>query len=220
MNVSRIPILGMIHPLGISRFQDQDVGGRVKKECLEIVVYEKLPGRSDNLRNLAENADSTNAYGQMAAKIRRFKIAPIFFPGKIKQGDFVRVVWGVKPNTLIPEDAPNWGSPAICIDTPDGEVTLHWSDGKFSSELYSLEFEGGVWVLSGPDLSYSFTDADDFNISPLCMTYPEGYSLIKQTGPSVYYKITRFDHQVDDLGDYHHTHIECEIQDKDNLIPV
>lgn len=220
MNVSRIPIPGMIHPLGISRFQDQDVGGRIKKECQEIVIYERIPGRSDNLRNLSENADSTQAYGEIAAKIRRFKLAPIFFPGKIKQGDFIKVVWGVKPNLMVPDDAPNWGSPALCIDTPYGEDLLHWINGSYNSESHTIAFDGDNWVLTGPSLSHTFTSADAFDKSILCLEFPENYSLIKRTGPSVFYKITRFDHQVDDLGDYHHTYVECEIQDKDNLIPV
>lgn len=139
-------------------------------------------------------------------------------PNKIQKSDYVVVPWGIKPNLNIPYDAPSWGAPAICINTPDDQITLMWEDGKYFHPSYSLFFDE-VWILTGPSLSYEFDDTT-FETNILCRDFPEGYTFAKKTGPAIYYQILRYDHRVDDFGDYHHTILECEIQDKDGRIPV
>jgi len=222
MNKSRIPIYGMVHRFGISRFLKQMVGGRLKSDGeTEIVVYQSIPGRADNLRSLVENKDEKTPYGDHSGKVRRFKLSPLKIPNKLRQGDFVKVGWGTKPNLLAPLSAPVWGAPSLCLKNPGGDsVILHWYDEllEYASETLFLRFDES-WKLSG-DVTHTFTTTADFDDNPLCRSFPSGWSFNKLSGPDIFYKITEFNHQLDDFGMYHHTSLECELEDKDGKCPV
>ena len=134
-------------------------------------------------------------------------------------GDYVKVVWGSKPNFYTPNEAPDWGSPHICLSTPTGDVTLVWQDGKYESTDYTLYFDSD-WCLTGPEgYEYCF-GVDSFETSILCRGFPEGFAFKKLSGPSLYYKILDFNHEVDDFGMYHHTAVTCDLKDKDELFPL
>jgi hypothetical protein len=219
---------GMIHPLSISRFPEENVAGVTRRSTTEVVVYENLPGRVASLRNLVENKDANTDFGEASAKFRLFKLAPIFLPAKIMAGDFVKVVWGVKPNLFLPLTAPDWASPYLCINTPEGPDTLAWKSfggGVYGWEgiEYSIKNSGDSWVLWTNGISgspiYEF-EGSAFDRSFTCLPWPEGFSFVKRSGRSVFYRIVKLDHQVDDLDGYHHTSLECEFEDKDGVLPV
>lgn len=194
------------------------IAGRIRPQCEETILYQNLPGRANNLKKFVENRDQVQGFGAESAKIRKFNLFPPTLPKKLINGDYIKVNWGSKPNFYSPADAPDWGAPHICIETPFGTETLKWTNGKYENEDYSLSFVG-EWVLLGPeDFEYGF-DVTDFNTSILCRNFPSGYKFKKLSGPSLYYKILDFNHELDDFSMYHHTAVTCDLLDKDNTFP-
>jgi hypothetical protein len=201
------------------RFQDQMIAGRIRPNCEETILYLNVPGRANNLKKFVENRDQVQGFGAESAKIRKFNLFPQTLPQKLINGDYVKVPWGSKPNFYTPQDAPTWGAPHLCISTPDGDRTLQWIDGRYESDDYFLSFDSD-WCLTGPDsFEYCF-EVFDFNTSVVCRSFPTGYRFIKPSGPSIYYKILDFNHEMDDFGAYHHTAVTCDLKDKDEAFPV
>ena len=194
------------------------IAGRIRPECEETILYQNIPGRANNLRKFVENRDQVQGFGAESAKIRKFNLFPQSLPKKLINGDYIKVGWGSKPNFYSPAEAPEWGAPHICISTPDGDVTLKWADGRFESEDYSLAFDED-WCLYGPEFEYCF-GVNDFNTSILCRSFPSGYEFKRLSGPSIYYKILDFNHEMDDFGMYHHTAVTCDLKDKDEMFPL
>lgn len=215
---SRIPVIGMTERYTVVRLLDVKQGGRIKKQCQELILYEQVPGRPENLRKLSENRDAQELYGQASSRVRKFKIAPQNPPLKLAREDYLKIPWGQKPNLQIPSTVPDWAAPAVCLSTPDGLVTLTWvPDGlTFTDGAYTLGYDGDTWYLDAVDEPrYEF----DLTLeqSPLCRPFPDGFRFVKQTGPSILYQIVDYSHNTDDVRGYSHTSLECELRDQDGV---
>jgi hypothetical protein len=110
------------------------------------------------------------------------------------------------------------------ISTPEGDDTLTWNavNVSYQSLVYSVIFESGSWKLYELGRPGSFVHDFEvgFETGISCWQWPTGYSFKKKSGVTLFYKILKIDHNVDEYGGYHHTRLECELQDKDNLLPA
>jgi len=179
------------------------------------VIWENIPARIGQNRRFVENESKTTVRGYDNAVVREFIAGFPTLPRDIDRNDFVRIPWGSNPNFHLPVGAPSWGAPSICLRlTVGGPLILTWNFEKDYYEdvstLYTLFFDTS-WKFQTPLILW------DFNItesqSPLCRVWPDGYTFGGTKGPALDYRILRYDHNMDDFGDYHSTHIMAELED-------
>lgn len=192
------------------------VAGRIMPDCEDILVYEKVPARIGDLRKLEENRTSAKGHGDVSSKIRRVQLGGNNSPSKIKDGDYIRIYWGTKPNVYSDLEIPSGYGPWIQIETPGGIETLKWSTDKWVNDNYSIEYSAyeGSWVLvEGVDVIATFGEQNTPQIK--CGTYPTGYKFYRISGPPIDYKIVQFDHREDEYGLWHHTSLQVDLVAKD-----
>jgi hypothetical protein len=210
---SRIRPLNLVHPFQIIRKTDKVQKGRIGKECEVTLLYEKVMGRSSELRFFAENWETPKIQGIDAARVRRFILGFQSIPTRILRNDFVRVPWGVDPNVYAPPDVPMGFGPHIWINTPEGPLLLKWSTQ--SAAYVSDNLETSVTPLDGSfTLFYDGADEEVAGKIP-CADWPVGFSFLRFTGPPVDYRILMIKNQLDDYSRYSYTTVQAELDESD-----
>ena len=138
---------------------------------------------------------------------------PTTLLNKLTENDIIQIPWGFRPNVFCPTNAP--AGPVIIINTPDGQQRLTFDGTNYVGDTYSINFDGTMWCLVGPDINQCFT-AGNF----ACQEFPTGFSFVKSTGPSQDYEILKIDVEIDDCGRISHYVASVELDDKSKRLPI
>ena len=180
---------------------------------MDQILYQNVQGRVGERRFFTENFQQPKGFGESSAFMRRIIINGPSIPDKIVNGDYVRIDWGVPPNILTPQSVPSGTGPQVWIETPDGDLLLTWDGTKWVNGSSSISIiSGGYRLIHGET-------TEDFTTFGRCNDFPEGFTFYRFTGPPVYYKIVRFEHQKNIQGQWHHTTIQGELEDLDDPNP-
>jgi hypothetical protein len=145
---------------------------------------------------------------------------------KIQRNDFLRLPWGVPPNSVTPVGLSDGTPPSASIALPGStytSVTFTWVE---STSLWTSSEVGNVTLVadSGNWRFQNSEDSVDLTLGAAATTNPfahylwgetTGYGIPDQTLSTKDYRVVWENSQYDDFGDFHHTSLVIELEDVD-----
>jgi len=217
--MSPYPIVGFTDRISIVRKTPQIIAGRISNSCTDTIIAAKVPARVGLLRKIDDNIEQVNTQGLDSANERLVSYRTPT-PAGTMVGDFIRIPFGVRPNVAAAMGTPYNIPTYIWIDTPSGEVLLHWNGTKYidKTQTYAVEQNGLLppsWCLYDNGVEVACFDGNF-----ICAAWPTGYRVIRTTGRPIDYRIIKHDVQTDEQGRIHHYTCYVEIDDKPGVSHV
>jgi hypothetical protein len=184
--------------------------GITSNDCDFIVLYPKVSCRISSQEITSDTLQKTGIEGKTSSDLRKIILTPSDTLRQAKRGDYLQVPWGYRPNNFIPINLSEDMGPWLWLETPSVPVKLIWNNvNSFVGPGYSLNFSIDTWCFSG-GVTYCFPEAGSF----VCQDFPEGYSLLSFSGPSINYEILRINEHQDNLGKVAFYTVYAEHKDK------
>lgn len=217
---SRIPLFGLIHRVDVvKRVMVDDGAGGVSDTGTPLVLYDGIKCR---ITTIQPDDEEMQGYGYNAQQHR--KIIFPYSPKVSRQDCYVQIPWGIPPNIVSPDTAPDGTASSYSMTHPTGVETLTWDGSKWANgaDTMTLEWSAPQWVFT--DSINTFTQSIEYawageDVNPWGNTNwiwnPASSYSVSLAVSDLSYRILWHKHQSDEQGGVHHTSAVIELQDID-----
>lgn len=208
MPASRHPLVGLVHKCDVLRGDHADDSGKGIYEASFTTLY---AARQCRISILSKDEIELMGWGY-ASPLNR-KVVMVYSP-KIIETDFISIPWGVPPNVQPAKGLGDGFANKYTILTPAGSKVLTWDGTKFidPSGKYTVMWNGTVWVFTDTfavvNVTHNFTgfrQGQNIFKRPWSTEVGSGYGVVNAMGDPMLYRIAWMLHQIDEVGNFHHT---------------